>query len=127
MATSVSPTTSGNFDDNNTRDFYQQISHWLNEFFRLTSYTDIEYSIRSSFPNLSTTLSTSGGSDGSYTVSFPYEPKNRISIPSATITSIPSTINEQQVGGQTGSSTYRSGFFYSLNMVWLSTDNKLYL
>ncbi|CAF4476598.1 unnamed protein product, partial [Rotaria magnacalcarata] len=77
----------GTILDNNTRDFYQQISTWLNEFFQLTPFTDIEYSIRSSSINMSTILTTSGGTDGSYTRSFPYEPTNRISIPSATITS----------------------------------------
>ena len=119
-----SPTTTV---DANTRDFYQQISHWLNEFFQLTSSTDIEYAIRSSSTTISGILTTSGGTDGSYTRSFPYEPTNRISIPSATITPIPSTITEQQTSNPTGTSVYRSGYILSLNMLWLSADEKLFL
>ncbi|CAF3180803.1 unnamed protein product [Rotaria socialis] len=127
MATSPS-SPMGTILDNNTRDFYQQISTWLNEFFQLTSFTDIEYSIRSSSINMSTILTTSGGTDGSYTRSFPYEPTNRISIPSATITSIPGTITEQQQNTtQTTPSVYRSGYILSMNMLWLSIDQKLYL
>ena len=127
MAKSPSSTGAVDLVDNNTRDFYRQISTWLNEFFRLTSYTDIEYSIRSSSTNVSIVSTTSGGPDGSYTRSFPYEPTNRISIPSATITSIPSTITEQQNLNQMTSSVYRSGLILSLNMLWLSTDQRLYL
>lgn len=132
MATSTSPPTSpmGTILDTNTRDFYQQISTWLNEFFQLTPFTDIEYSIRSSSTVMSSILTTSGGTDGSYTRSFPYEPTNRISIPSATITSIPPTITEQyqqQNTSQTTPSVYRSGYILSLNMLWLSIDQKLYL
>ncbi|CAF1124633.1 unnamed protein product [Rotaria sp. Silwood1] len=133
MATSSSssPPSSpiGNVLDNNTRDFYQQISTWLNEFFQLTPFTDIEYSIRSSSTTVSSILTTSGGTDGSYTRSFPYEPTNRISIPSATITSIPATITEQQQqnSNQATPSVYRSGYILSLNMLWLSIDQKLYL
>jgi hypothetical protein len=130
MATSSSPSSplSGTVVDSNTRDFYQQISAWLNECFQLTPITDIEYSIRSSSTTLSSILTTSGGTDGSYTRSFPYEPTNRISIPSATITPIPPTITEQQQNGnQTATSVYRSGYILSLNMLWLSTDQKLYL
>lgn len=120
----------GTILDTNTRDFYQQISTWLNEFFQLTPFTDIEYSIRSSSTIMSSILTTSGGTDGSYTRSFPYEPTNRISIPSATITSIPPTITEQyqqQNTSQTTPSVYRSGYILSLNMLWLSIDQKLYL
>lgn len=113
--------------DPNTRDFYQQISLWLNEFFHLTPSTDIEYSIRSSSTTISGILTTSGGTDGSYTRSFPYEPTNRISIPSATITPIPSTITEQQTNNATPTSIYRSGYILSLNMLWLSADQKLFL
>lgn len=129
MATpsSPSPSSSGNAVDNNTRDFYQQISVWLNECFHLTPFTDIEYSIRSSSTAISSILTTSGGTDGSYTRSFPYEPTNRISIPSATITPIPPTITEQQNINQMATSVYRSGYILSLNMLWLSADQKLYL
>ena len=128
MATTSSAVTpSSNSVDPNTRDFYQQVSAWLNEFFQLTPFTDIEYSIRSSSTSLSSVLTTSGGTDGSYTRSFPYEPTNRISIPSATITPIPSTITEQQNTNPTATSVYRSGYISSLNMLWLSTDQKLYL
>ena len=131
MASSSSPlspsTGTSNVVDTNTRDFYQQISVWLNEFFQLTPSTDIEYSIRSSSTTISSILTTSGSTDGSYTRSFPYEPTNRISIPSATITPIPSTITEQQNTNQTGTSVYRSGYILSLNMLWLSADQKLYL
>ncbi len=130
MATSSPSSSSGGLVDSNTRDFYQQISTWLNEFFQLTSFTDIEYSIRSSSTTISSILTTSGGTDGSYTRSFPYEPTNRISIPSATITPIPSTITEQQqqqTSTQTTASIYRSGYILSLNMLWLSIDQKLYL
>ncbi|CAF3938663.1 unnamed protein product, partial [Rotaria sp. Silwood2] len=131
MATSSSSPPSspiGTVLDKNTRDFYQQISTWLNEFFQLTPFTDIEYSIRSSSTTISSILTTSGGTDGSYTRSFPYEPTNRISIPSATITSIPATITEQQQNSnQTTPSVYRSGYILSLNMLWLSIDQKLYL
>jgi hypothetical protein len=130
MATSSSPSPSGGVVDTNTRDFYQQVSTWLNEFFQLTPFTDIEYSIRSSSTTISSILTTSGGTDGSYTRSFPYEPTNRISIPSATITPIPPTITEQQQqqnSNQTTPSVYRSGYILSLNMLWLSIDQKLYL
>ena len=128
MATSAPSSPSGGLVDSNTRDFYQQISTWLNECFQLTSSTDIEYSIRSSSTTISSILTTSGGTDGSYTRSFPYEPTNRISIPSATITPIPSTITEQQPNStQTAPSVYRSGYILSLNMLWLSMDQKLYL
>jgi hypothetical protein len=130
MATSSPSSPSGGVVDTNTRDFYQQISTWLNEFFQLTPFTDIEYSIRSSSTTISSILTTSGGTDGSYTRSFPYEPANRISIPSATITPIPSTITEQQQQQQTNQTTpsvYRSGYILSLNMLWLSIDQKLYL
>jgi hypothetical protein len=131
MATSSPSSPSGGIVDSNTRDFYQQISTWLNECFQLTSFTDIEYSIRSSSTTISSILTTSGGTDGSYTRSFPYEPTNRISIPSATITPIPSTITEQQQqqqnSSQTTPSVYRSGYILSLNMLWLSIDQKLYL
>jgi len=123
----AAPSPTGNVVDTNTRDFYQQISHWLNEFFQLTSSTDIEYSIYSSSTTISGILTTSGGTDGSYTRSFPYEPTNRISIPSATITPIPSTITEQQTSNSTGTSVYRSGYILSLNMLWLSVDQKLFL
>ncbi|CAF3956676.1 unnamed protein product [Adineta steineri] len=131
MATSQASSPSGGVVDNNTRDFYQQVSTWLNEFFQLTPYTDIEYSIRSSSTTISSILTTSGGTDRSYTRSFPYEPTNRISIPSATITPIPSTIIEQQQQQQNSSqdapSVYRSGYILSLHMLWLSIDQKLYL
>lgn len=131
MATSPPTSPIGTVLDNNTRDFYQQISAWLNEFFQLTSFTDIEHTIRSSSTAVSSILTTSGGADGSYVRSFPYEPTNRISIPSATITPIPATVTEQQqqqqAAGQTTPSVYRSGFVLSLNMVWLSIDQKLYL
>ena len=128
MATSPSSSSSGGIVDSNTRDFYQQISNWLNEFFQLTPFTDIEYSIRSSSTTISSILTTSGGTDGSYTRSFPYEPTNRISIPSATITPIPPTITEQQQSSHsTTPSVYRSGYILSLNMLWLSIDQKLYL
>jgi hypothetical protein len=131
MAASSPTSPSGTVVDSNTRDFYQQVSTWLNEFFQLTSFTDIEYSIRSSSTTISSILTTSGGTDGSYTRSFPYEPTNRISIPSATITPIPSTITEQQQqqqnSNQTTPSVYRSGYILSLNMLWLSIDQKLYL
>lgn len=130
MATSSPSSPSGGVVDNNTRDFYQQISTWLNEFFQLTPFTDIEYSIRSSSTTLSSILTVSGGTDGSYTRSFPYEPTNRISIPSATVTPIPSTITEQQQQintNQINPSVYRSGYILSLNMLWLSIDQKLYL
>ena len=128
MATSTSSSSSGTIIDHNTRDFYQQISTWLNEFFQLTSFTDIEYSIRSSSTSISSILTTSGGTDGSYTRSFPYESINRLSIPSATITSIPSTITDrQQTSNRTTPAIYRSGYILSLNMLWLSIDQKLYL
>lgn len=133
MATSVSSPTSpsGTIVDGNNRDFYQQISNWLNEFFQLTPFTDIEYSIRSSSTTLSSIFTTSGsGSDNSYTRVFPYEPTNRISIPAATITPIPPTITEQQqqqASHSTTPSVYRSGYILSLNMLWLSMDQKLYL
>lgn len=129
MATSSPASPSGGVVDNNTRDFYQQISTWLNEFFQLTPFTDIEYSIRSSSTTLSSILTTSGGADGSYTRSFPYEPTNRISIPGATITPIPPTITEQQQQNlnQPTPSVYRSGYILSLSMLWLSIDQKLYL
>jgi hypothetical protein len=130
MATSSPSSPSGSVVDSNTRDFYQQISTWLNEFFQLTPFTDIEYSIRSSSTAITSILTTSGGpADGSYTRSFPYEPTNRISIPSATVTPIPSTITEQQqqTSNQTTPSVYRSGYILSLNMLWLSIDQKLYL
>jgi hypothetical protein len=129
MATSSPSSPSGGAPDNNTRDFYQQVSTWLNEFFQLTPQTDIEHSIRSSSTTLSSILTTSGGTDGSYTRSFPYEPTNRISIPSATITPIPPTITEQQQqnASQTTPAVYRSGYVLSLNMLWLSIDQKLYL
>jgi hypothetical protein len=130
MATSSPSSPSGGLVDNNTRDFYQQISTWLNEFFQLTPFTDIEYSIRSSSTTISSILTTSGGTDGSYTRSFPYEPTNRISIPSATITPIPPTITEQQQqqnSNQPTPSVYRSDYILSLNMLWLSIDQKLYL
>ena len=130
MATTSPTSPGGTVVDSNTRDFYQQISTWLNEFFQLTSFTDIEYSIRSSSTTISSILTTSGGTDGSYTRSFPYEPTNRISIPSATITPIPSTITDQQQqqnSTQTTPSVYRSGYILSLNMLWLSIDQKLYL
>jgi hypothetical protein len=129
MATSSPSSPSGGVVDTNTRDLYQQISTWLNEFFQLTPFTDIEYSIRSSSTTISSILTTSGGTDGSYTRSFPYEPTNRISIPSATITPIPPTITEQQQqnSNQTTPSVYRSGYILSLNMLWLSIDQKLYL
>lgn len=132
MATSISSPSSpnGTVVDSNTRDFYQQISNWLNEFFQLTPFTDIEYSIRSSSTTLSSIFTTSGsGSDNSYTRVFPYEPTNRISIPSATITPIPPTITEQQqqASHSTTPSVYRSGYILSLNMLWLSMDQKLYL
>jgi hypothetical protein len=129
MAASSPSPPSGGIVDTNTRDFYQQISTWLNEFFQLTPFTDIEYSIRSSSTTISSILTTSGGTDGSYTRSFPYEPTNRISIPSATITPIPPTITEQQQqsSNQTTPSVYRSGYILSLNMLWLSIDQKLYL
>ena len=131
MATSSPASPTGGVVDSNTRDFYQQISTWLNEFFQLTPFTDIEYSIRSSSTTISSILTTSGGTDGSYTRSFPYEPTNRISIPSATVTPIPSTITEQQqqqqTSNQTAPSVYRSGYILSLNMLWLSIDQKLYL
>ena len=124
-----SPSGGGAAVDSNTRDFYQQVSTWLNEFFHLTPYTDIEYSSRSSSTTVSSILTTSGGTDGSYTRSFPYEPTNRISIPSATITPIPPTITEQQQqnSNQPTPAVYRSGYVLSLNMLWLSVDQKLYL
>lgn len=129
MATSSPASPSGGALDSNTRDFYQQVSTWLNEFFQLTPHTDIEYSIRSSSTTVSSILTTSGGTDGSYTRSFPYEPTNRISIPSATVTPIPPTITEQQQqnAGSTTPAVYRSGYVLSLNMLWLSIDQKIYL
>ena len=130
MATSTPQSPTGNVVDPNTRDFYQQVSTWLNEFLQLTPLTDIECCIRSSSTNLSSILTISGGvPDASYLRSFPYEPTNRISIPSATVTPIPPTITEQQqsIANQNNPSVYRSGYILSLNMLWLSIDQKLYL
>ncbi|CAF0802805.1 unnamed protein product [Didymodactylos carnosus] len=111
--------------DSDDRDSYQQISMWLNEFVHLTPSTDIEYVIRSSSTTLSSVLTISGGTDGSYTRSYPYDRSNRISVPSATISQIPSTIidNNENVNA----SVYRSGYLQLLNMLWLSVDQKLYL